>query len=67
MAREEIIIEITGSQNDVLWYREKIGQRFIVFDEDSKKNTYSLKVSGHISRIIYKDDAKIIRKNNQKK
>lgn len=61
MAKKKITVEITGARNDVLWYRNKTGQRFIVFEENSKRETYSVKMEGHVSRIIYKDDAKVVK------
>ena len=62
MRKSKLTIEIIKAKRELLWYKNKIGQKFIVFDEDSKKDTYSLKFEGHVSKIIYKDDAKILKR-----
>lgn len=57
-------VEITKSKNDNLWYRNKIGKRFRVKDEDPKDNRFYLKPyneEGNAQKIIYKEDCKIIK------
>ena len=61
MDEGKIIIEITKVKSNILWYRTKIGQRYVVYNKDTKETTYSVKTEGEVSRIVYKEDARVIR------
>jgi hypothetical protein len=55
--RRRLTVKITKAKNDVLWYRDKINEEFKVIDKGGGSSVYELKGKGHVSRIIYKEDA----------
>ena len=55
--RRRLTVKISKAKNDWLWYNEKIGEEFKVIDQGEGTDTYELKGKGHVSKIIYKEDA----------
>jgi hypothetical protein len=55
--KRRLTVEIIGSKNDQLWYRDMIGKTIKVKDEGHPEHlTASSKE--HISKIIYREDCK---------